>query len=505
MLPTANHQLPTPTNGAAKLDLLPDFASRLHREAIRYCHWKGTFNVGRVLSGEGDVDLLVHRADVARFEAILASLGFKRAIDPLRPRTPSVSHYYSLDQATGTLIHLHVYYRLVTGATLLDDYALPLEELLLHNTRLVDGMHVAEPRAALIVFVCRMMFAASSLADHLLRRRDEKRMRATLEFLLADEANVPPASLLARWLPSVQPALFFRCLNSLRNGGSFVQRYLLGRQLRRQLAGFGRLSQPDTAGNLLRLFVLEGLPRLLRGRQSRKQLATGGAVIAFVGPDASGKSTLARETVDWLGRVFRVHSAHLGKPPPTCWTLVPNLSRRFLRWVFPRLRATADGSGEASSPPTGLLHRLRDVLIAYDRRALAVRLRRQAANGGLVVCDRYPSPVVGALDSAVLKHPGATSGRFRLCDALSRLENWLYRQVPPPDVLVHVVTPLEVALERNRLRQKPGQGESDEYIRRIHNSAILPSFPNARLIELETNQPEAETRKALRLLLWETL
>ena len=40
-------------------------------------------------------------------------------------------------------------------------------------------------------------------------------------------------------------------------------------------------------------------------------------MIAFVGPDASGKSTLARDTVTWLGGDFRVRSAHLGKPPAT--------------------------------------------------------------------------------------------------------------------------------------------------------------------------------------------
>src|SRR5947199_4235612 len=167
MFTTSNHRPAASTNGAAKVPLLADLASRLHHEAVRYCHWKGSFNVRRVLSGEGDVDLLVHRQDAGRFETALAALGFKRAVDPLRPRTPSVAHFYGLDPASGVLIHLHVYYRLVTGATLLDDYALPLEELLLHNTVFVDGMHVAEPRAALTVFVCRMMLAASSLADSL--------------------------------------------------------------------------------------------------------------------------------------------------------------------------------------------------------------------------------------------------------------------------------------------------------------------------------------------------
>src|SRR5947209_4682009 len=113
MLTVANSRLSDLTNGAARPDLLADLAGRLHREAVRYCHWKGNFDVRRVSSGEGDADLLVHRADVARFEAVLAALGFKRAIDPLRPCTPSVAHFYAPDPDTGALIHLHVYYRLV--------------------------------------------------------------------------------------------------------------------------------------------------------------------------------------------------------------------------------------------------------------------------------------------------------------------------------------------------------------------------------------------------------
>src|SRR5207248_8307152 len=136
-------------------------------------------------------------------------------------------------------------------------------------------------------------------------------------------------------------------------------------------------------------------------------LAAGGAVIAFVGPDGSGKSTLASDTAAWLGGHFRVHTAHLGKPPATALTLLPNLARRSLRWGVPRLRAPEGPTpgDKPPAPPAGLLHRLRDVLAAWDRCALAVHMRRRAANGEIVVCDRYPSAVAGALDSLVPKPP----------------------------------------------------------------------------------------------------
>src|SRR5437868_4963032 len=55
--------------------LLGQLAARLDVEGIRYTHWKGSFDAEHVVTGEGDLDLLVDRKDIARFEWVLASLG----------------------------------------------------------------------------------------------------------------------------------------------------------------------------------------------------------------------------------------------------------------------------------------------------------------------------------------------------------------------------------------------------------------------------------------------
>lgn len=140
-----------------------------------------------------------------------------------------------------------------------------------------------------------------------------------------------------------------------------------------------------------------------------------------------------------------------------------------------------------------MLYALRSVMVAWDRRALAARLRRKAANGGIVVCDRYPSATVGAMDSARLE----ASKEKGILGYLARLENHIYRQIPPPDVVIRLTVPIEVAIERNRERQKKGK-EGDAYVVRRHTSGTVPVFPTARTIELNSDQTQSQTIQRVR-------
>jgi thymidylate kinase len=273
----------------------------------------------------------------------------------------------------------------------------------------------------------------------------------------------------------------------------------LALQLRHQLEPYQRFSAPAALFHVGWL-LLRRAARRWRGVKRSKQLASGGAVIAFVGPEATGKSTLVRETSAWLGRVFEVRSAHLGKPPSTWLTFLPNLAARLLRALAPRYRpsqAEANlAAGGRRSP--SLLYGLSAVLVAWDRRALARRLHRLAANGALVICDRYPSRTVGAMDSARL----GQSVEGRLLQGLARWEDQFYRQIPAPDVVIQLSVPLEVAVQRNLARPKK---EAVAYVARRHALSLAPEFPAARAFGLDSNQPQGQTIARARQLVWEAL
>jgi thymidylate kinase len=142
------------------------------------------------------------------------------------------------------------------------------------------------------------------------------------------------------------------------------------------------------------------------------------------------------------------------------------------------------------------------VLLAWDRLVLAVRVRRHAVAGRIVVCDRYPSAMVGAMDSARLCAPAQPDGRDRLLGLLAGLENRIYRRMPAPDLVIRLTVPVEVAIERNRERVKKGK-ESDAYVRHRHTAAIVPAFPAAKTIEVNSDQSQAQTIREVRRIVWE--
>jgi hypothetical protein len=480
---------PAKCSGGKPIGLFTQLVEALQSEGVRYCHWKSNFHLLRaigqdgdanlLLSGELDLDLLVDRRDIGRFEGVLARLGFKRTLDPVSPHSPSVLNFYGLDVATGALLHLHVYYRIVTGESLLKNYSLPLEEMLLSNTWKVDRLPLAQPKVELIIFIIRMMVKYGLITGQLLLGRDKQDLLLELEWLLADGSQEAAEELLERWLPSLPRPLFQACVSALRGGASRLRCYRLGRRLRRELDGFRRFSRLGEVVRRAVVFWKRGVWRLVHRSGSRNDLASGGAVIAFIGLDASEKSTLVRETVSWLGKVFRVDKHHLGKPPSAWLTLLPNLARRLVAWAPPRLHRSAGQKTGGGGRSGGLLYRLRMVMLAWDRRALATRLQRKAANGWIVLCDRYPSAEVGAVDGATPEQPLAGAGGG-VKDYLARLENRLYRQIAPPDIVIRVVAPAAVTVERNRQRREPGKEKSD-------------------------NRSRAETVQDLRRILWQLL
>jgi thymidylate kinase len=153
---------------------------------------------------------------------------------------------------------------------------------------------------------------------------------------------------------------------------------------------------------------------------------------------------------------------------------------------------------------SSLLYALGCVLTAWDRRALALELRRRAASGGIVICDRYPSVQPGAMDSARLV---ALSGGGLLSSVFGRLaalERHLYRQIPPPDVVVRLTVPVDVAIARNRERQKRHK-EGDDYVLHRHLTGVVPQFPTARTFDVRSDEPREQTVGTVRRLIWSCL
>lgn len=239
----------------------------------------------------------------------------------------------------------------------------------------------------------------------------------------------------------------------------------------------------------------------MRADRSGRPTSRGpGAVIAFVGSEASGKSTLLADTERWLGRQFEVHRVHAGKPPPTLLTAVPSLLLPALRAALPRQRSMRvdlrrserlDANRDGNDLP--VLFAVRSVLLAHDRRALLRGASARAAAGAVVLSDRYPSAGVGAPDSRQL--PNGLPHRFAAQAWLARLESRLYDHIPPPDLVFHLTAPLDVVLERNRTR---GKAEPEDLVRLRHRQTRALHFDGTFVHKIDTSRPLAESIQEVR-------
>lgn len=482
---------------------------RLDARNVRYCHWKSNWVLAETLAAETDIDLLVKREDAQVFRSIIEGLGFRPAIEAGVPPFPSVEHHLALDEAEGAIVHVHAYYRVISGESLTKNYRLPLEEMLLANVTRAGPVNVPQKGAELVIFVLRMSLKHATLAELalLLRGWDDVRLEAS--WLATDEARDEARELLAAWLPSFDADLFDQALASLLGPAALWRRVVLGRRVRRELRQFARRGRLRAWAAGVHAFTGRAIYRA-RGTRKGLTLGEGGAVIAFVGAEATGKSTVLAEMERWLGRYLTIQRVHAGKPPSTPLTFLPNLLLPLLRSMLPHQRSTrvAERRHSAEAPSSAssngdfpLLFGLRSVLLAHDRKVLLTRAFASAVNGSIVLCDRYPSAGSGAPDGAQLGSPGA-SHQGRLRRWLARRESRLYRMIVPPDLAIYLSAPLETTLERNRNREKV---EPEEYVRLRHERSSNLRFEGVPVRRVATDRPLDEVLAEIRRVVWEAL
>lgn len=497
------------------LQLVDHLVKTLNSAGIVYCHWKSNFSLTQALDAKMDLDLLVERKSLSQVLAILMDLGFKPAIVRWGPGTPGVSHWYGLDSQTSQLVHVHLFSRVLTGESLVKSHLLPFEPMLLENADCVGQIRVTAKSAELVLFIVRMFIKYGSLLDLMVLRRHSEAIQMELRWLQDGSDLSKALCLLERYCPVIDEPLFIKCIDTLSESSSLVERVSVARQVRRSLRVYARYTGFGLLLAYAQLFWGQ-VQRRVGGNKKNKILQVGGTIIAFVGPDATGKSTLVSTCGCWLGETFAVRTVHAGRPPSSWLTMPVNGILALARRMLAPLRASRPEANGASSNPirsqpqaeglAGLIYALRAVALAWDRRQLLIKARRSAANGEIVISDRYPSEAIGAMDSPRLREDRTKSGMTSAVhNGLARLEHRLYRQIPPPDVVLRLKVSTETAIERNRVRIKAGK-ETEEYIESRHRQNREWYMTGTKYIyDIDTDKPLAETIHTVKRLIWESL
>jgi energy-coupling factor transporter ATP-binding protein EcfA2 len=218
----------------------------------------------------------------------------------------------------------------------------------------------------------------------------------------------------------------------------------------------------------------------------------GGVIVAIIGSDGSGKTTIAHALQGWLGSKLDARVVYFGSGVGPA-----SLARWPMKAVLDLLHATglrrpggkiASGtSAQDDSPRFSLLERFARVpwalVLAEEKRATLRRVWRARNRGIVLVCDRYPQhQVMGFNDGPLLSHwlDARSSLRRRL--ARREAEPYAWAEANGPDVVVKLHVSLDVA-QRRRPDMQP-----DELLRRQRVIDRLEYPPGTRVVDVNADR-----------------
>ena len=466
----------------------------LNERQISYCSWKNNQDLKKALEGDGDADLLIAFKDCQTFLGILNELGFREAGNRAF-FFPYVHHYYGNDEATGTLLHLHVYYKMITGESQIKNFHFPIEDELIASCS-VNEMGIKIPGAEwqLLVYLLRYYIKISCLPGMLLYFREAKGYQKEYDLIFSGKSQIAD-------LPTLfNDEKLSKELRSKFEKG-FLTKMLFGVRLRGKLKHLNRFGFLATIRERNWQILYRAINKIFLKR--RKKLETGGRLIAITGLDGSGKSTSLETIRKWLGKYFDVLIIHAGRPPTTLLTLPVRILLFARRSVKNKGRElTLEEILELDKKcTTGTISALRYAVLAYERNRQLNKAYKKVLKGNIVLCDRYPSMTIGKMDSPRID---LSEPQGALITYLGKLEQRFYQAMPKPDLILKMTVPVEVALERNRARQKENK-ETDDGIRARYMINQGLEYNCYEFHDVNANVPKEEMLNTLKQHVWKSL
>ncbi len=439
-----------------------DLFRQFDESKVRYCHFKSNEHLLDGLAGLTDLDLLIDHRHARAAHFALARCGFKRFTTKFGAAYPAIEDYMGFDHDTGRLIHVQLHYSLVLGEKHLKGYRLRFSNEIL-DTRVVDGVtnvFISDPNYEMLLLLVRFAIKIR-LRDRVLELLGKSYFRgqALGEF---------------QWLKGRIDSEKLRIITKKEFGekaGAMVDGLTVAPPTISELRKFrssaaDTLSRDRTYGPIqarpLRIarecfWVMGGLNKRYFHLPMPFRLTnpTGGRIIAVLGPDGSGKSTLTKKIHTWLTWTLDVYPVYFGSGDGTCsllrWPM--RLAFRalgpFLRRYYPTPPRddASDGAGKRGRrvSPARALWALVLTLEKQSKMRAAVRARNC---GMIVICDRFPQIQVRDFDGPILASWMESSSIV-----LRRLGQWesrIYRQLVDiaPDLAIKLDVPPEVAVVR---------------------------------------------------------
>lgn len=469
--------------------------SAWNQAGVKYCHWKSNEHLLSGLIGDTDLDVLMCEKDKDNGVKILRSLDFLECKSQYGSRYPNVVDWIGFDKETGKLIHIHLHFRLVTGHKGMKEYNLPWTERTLQTRVLNEEYNVwmMEPNLELVTLYTRFGLKADIFKTRKAKNNSFKLGKddiAEVKYLKnqVDWTNVH--ELLQEYYPEYSEEFFDIIKSDILSSSQLLRLITITEYAmdsnRREIPYYHLKKRYWRVW--MKLLKIWRKQTAWVGITRKTPISGKGLVVAFLGQDGSGKSTVTIDIEKWLRWKIDVRRFYLGSGEHwNPWQkkilkLIPNIS------VFKPIRALVSLSQTMS-------------LAKYKKATIAVACK-YCNMGGIAMYDRFPQTIYpGINDGPVIRTKYKTSlCKGILKHVLEKLANKEERIihdacVMAPDIVIKLVLPPEESI-----RRKPF--ENYEAVKVKHEIINNMEFPNSSVYLIDATQPYNQEIIEIKNIIW---
>ena len=500
------------TKSPSRLQSISNLLEAFHANGILYCHWKSNEHLDVSMTGDTDLDVLFDEKQKVKIESILNRVGFKLFTAIKQKQYKDIVDYIGLDLQSGKVIHLHTHYKLTMGEPFLKGYQINFEEKILQSRIYNEefGIYCINPSFELI-----LLYLRESLK---LRHRDIlliylKNKIQYNEFVLKEY----------NWLKArTSDSEIHAILKTIFRDYETIYSYITNSFNRKQLRKLAPIVKKEFAANRLyspfvalwlrwyrefTIIISRKLARILAIPILSKRInPRGGVVVAIIGADGSGKSTVTTNLKATFETKLDVYKIYFGRGDGKS-----SLGRKVLmlfRELFidkknnkPKLNQQVPANKNKEGLLKTLYKCIEALLVAREKSKNMKQLKVAKQRGLLVICDRYPQNQIMGYNDGPLLHD-LLSSRNMLFRLAAKMESKIYILADnnPPDILFKLIADAQVVEAR-----KPGETSLVKLEAKIAGIKQLKLNAPCKVITIDATIPLKEVLYSVKNEIWHTL